>query len=97
MIYNILEICMLILFGLSWPFSLAKSIKEKSTKGKSPIFLSFVILGYIAGIFAKLLNPNYMASFSTNWYVLCFYILNTCMVTADLIMFFINKHREHSH
>ena len=33
-----LESLMLILFGISWPFSIAKSYKSRTNKGKSIVF-----------------------------------------------------------
>ena len=86
------EILMLISFGFSWPFNLAKSIKTKSTKGKSPIFLGLIIFGYIAGIISKFVNPNF--DMGSKWYVLFFYFLNLIMVAADLVAYFINKANE---
>ena len=44
---KIFEVAMLVLFGISWPFNLVKSIRSKSTKGKSLIFLILVDVGYI--------------------------------------------------
>lgn len=64
------EILMLIAFGASWPLTVIKSLKTKSTKGKSALFLMLIIFGYLCGITAKLINPVYMASFSSKCYVL---------------------------
>lgn len=89
-----LEIIMIVSFGASWPFNVAKSIKTRSTKGKSLLFLCLIDLGYVAGIVSKLTNQSYMAQFSEKWYVLFFYVLNLIMVTCDLILYFVNKRRE---
>jgi hypothetical protein len=88
---EILEVVMLICFGLSWPINAYKSWKARTAKGKSPAFLCLIIFGYIAGITAKFLNESYMASISTKWYVLFFYFLNMLMVSADLCIYFRNK------
>jgi hypothetical protein len=88
---EILEVVMLICFGLSWPINAYKSWKARTAKGKSPAFLCLIIFGYIAGIAAKFLNESYMASISTKWYVLFFYFLNLLMVSADLCIYFRNK------
>ena len=37
------EAGMLICFGASWPFAVAKTYKSKSVKGKSRLFLSLII------------------------------------------------------
>ena len=55
---EILEIAMIICFGLSWPVNVYKSYKARTTKGKSILFLCFIFIGYIAGILSKLLNKN---------------------------------------
>lgn len=91
---EILEIIMIVSFGASWPFNVLKSVKTKSTKGKSLLFLCLITFGYIAGIMSKLLNEAYMANFSSKWYVLFFYALNFIMVSTDLILYFINRSRE---
>lgn len=88
---EILEIIMVLSFGASWPFSVIRSYRSRSTKGKSIVFLCLIIFGYMAGIAAKLTNETYMASFSQKWYVLVFYIINLLMVSADLMIYFRNR------
>lgn len=85
---SILEAIMLICFGAAWPFSIVKSIKSKSTNGKSLLFLIVLILGYIAGIANKLLNNNDI--------VLYLYILNLLMVSMDAILWVRNKKIENT-
>ena len=91
---ELLEIIMIVSFGASWPFNVIKSIKTKSTKGKSLLFLCLIFFGYIAGIASKFMNADYMAHFASKWYVLFFYILNLVMVGADLVLYYINRRRE---
>lgn len=81
---EILEVIMIVSFGASWPLNVIKSYKARTTKGKSLAFLCLIVFGYIAGITSKLINEAYMASFSTKWYVLFFYVLNLIMVATDL-------------
>ena len=88
---EIAEVIMILCFGASWPFNVIKSYKARTAKGKSPVFLCLIILGYIAGITSKFLNEAYMASFSEKWYVLFFYFLNLLMVSADLALYFRNR------
>lgn len=88
---EILEVVMIVSFGLSWPMNVIKSWKSRTAKGKSIIFLCFIFFGYIAGITSKLINEAYMASFSSKWYVLIFYILNLLMVGADLLLYIRNR------
>ena len=91
---ELLEITMIVCFGISWPLNVLKSIKAKTAKGKSLFFLIMIFVGYIAGITSKFLNESYMAQFSEKWYVLFFYILNLLMVSADMLMYFINLRRD---
>jgi hypothetical protein len=87
---EILEITMIISFGISWPVNVMKSYKSRSTKGKSLLFLCLIFFGYIAGITSKLVNADYMASFASKWYVLFFYVLNFLMVGTDMVLYFRN-------
>ena len=88
---EILEIVMILCFGASWPFNVAKSYRARTAKGKSLLFLILFEVGYIAGIAAKLANPVYMAAFGEKWYVLFFYVLNFTMVGGDVVLYFRNK------
>ncbi|MBQ3108640.1 MAG: hypothetical protein IJC67_03400 [Clostridia bacterium] len=88
---EIFEIIMVVSFGASWPFNVAKSIKSRSAKGKSLGFLLLIFFGYIAGIISKFMNDAYMAQFSQKWYVLIFYFLNLTMVGMDIILYFRNR------
>lgn len=79
---ELLEIIMIVSFGLSWPMNVMKSYKARTTKGKSLAFLILILFGYIAGIASKLINPQ-----GFKWYVLFFYVLNFVMVACDLLMY----------
>ena len=83
---SIFEIAMLVCFGFAWPFSIYKSIRSRSTNGKSVYFLSIVLVGYAAGILHKIIyNPDL---------VIVFYMLNFLMVTIDIILFLRNLRLE---
>lgn len=84
---EILEVIMIVSFGLSWPLNVIKSYKARTTKGKSLAFLLLIFFGYIAGITSKFVNVDYMANFAEKWYVLVFYVLNLIMVGTDLVMY----------
>ena len=92
MVATILEATMLILFGVSWPFNLIKSIRSKTTKGKSLLFLALIDLGYVAGITSKFFSTTFV--WQTDWWVFAIYVINFSFVTADLIVYFINRARE---
>lgn len=84
---EICELIMLICFGISWPISVFKSIKSKSTKGKSPVFIVAIIIGYIAGITGKIVSGKIN-------YVFILYCINLAVVTLDLFIFIANKKHE---
>lgn len=92
LIATILEAIMVVLFGCSWPFNVYKSIKSKTTKGKSLLFLVLIDVGYVAGIASKIVSPTF--NWNTMWWVFAFYILNFVMVSIDLVLYFINLHNE---
>lgn len=83
---SIYEIIMLICFGAAWPFSIYKSLKSKSTKGKSSLFMIVLIIGYVFGILNKLLVKCD--------YVIYLYIIDAVMVGIDLILFYKNRALE---
>ena len=93
---ELLEMIMLICFGLSWPMNVVKSYKARSTKGKSLMFLLMIITGYIAGITSKFMNPAFMSSLEEKWFVLFVYFLNLFMVVLDLGLYFRNMRLMHS-
>ncbi len=88
---EILEIIMIVSFGVSWPMNVIKSYRARTTKGKSLAFMLLILFGYVAGITSKFVNEAYMASFAQKWYVLVFYILNFVMVSVDLALYVRNR------
>ena len=87
---EILEIIMVVSFGISWPINVMKSYKARTTKGKSLAFLLLILFGYVAGITSKFVNEAYMAAFAEKWYVLIFYMINFIMVSVDVVIYFRN-------
>ncbi|MGI6668231.1 MAG: hypothetical protein ACOX4M_01935 [Acetivibrionales bacterium] len=80
---ELFEAGMVICFGVSWPLSIMKSWRARTSKGKSLIFLLFIWAGYICGIISKLLADNIT-------YVFVFYVINLVMVSCDVILYFRN-------
>lgn len=80
---HICEILMLVLFGASWPFNIAKSIRSRTAKGKSLIFEALIICGYLCGLAAKIYiwRQTGVLAYST-W----FYIADIAMVATDLAL-----------
>jgi hypothetical protein len=81
---QIMEMLMLICFGISWPVNILKSYRARTTRGKSILFLFFVLIGYYCGIAAKFFS-------GTINYVLVFYIINSIMVAIDIFLYFRNR------
>ena len=92
MVAKVLEAIMIILFGISWPFNLFKSIKTRSAKGKSILFLVLIDLGYIAGITSKFFSETFV--WSTDWWIFMIYCINLSFVSADLVMYFVNMSKD---
>ena len=84
---EIFESVMLICFGLSWPMSVVKNIRAHSAKAMSLPFILLIIVGYIAGITAKICSGNYS-------YVLLIYVLNLAFVATNLVVYFINRRSD---
>ncbi len=72
---SIFEALMLLCFGFAWPISIYKSIKSRTSKGKSLTFLIILLVGYIFGIINKFINGLD--------YVVYFYVLNLVLVSVD--------------
>lgn len=81
---EILETIMLICFGLSWPMSVVRNIRAKTAKNMSLGFIILIMSGYVAGIFSKVISGNYS-------YVLAVYIFNLLAVSANFVVYFINR------
>ena len=86
---EILEIIMVVSFGISWPLNVIKSYQARSIKGKSLWFLVLIFFGYVCGIASKLTADSY------KWYVLFFYVLNFVMVGIDLLLYWRNYRLEY--
>ena len=85
------EIGMILAFGISWPINLIKAWRARTTRGTSILFLGLIFFGYVAGIIAKFVNPDYMANFSQRWYVLIVYFFNLIMVALNIVVYFMNR------
>ncbi|HOZ47134.1 MAG TPA: hypothetical protein PLO37_01980 [Candidatus Hydrogenedentes bacterium] len=77
---SLFEALMLICFGISWPISIAKSIRTKVVVGKSPLFMAILCAGYSSGLVHKIL-------YSRDW-IICLYALNLVMVAIDLALYY---------
>ena len=87
---EVFESVMLICFGLSWPMSVIKNIRAHTAKSMSLPFILLIIIGYIAGITAKICAGNYS-------YVLVIYALNLAFVATNLVVYFVNLRNDRRH
>ncbi len=79
--FSIWEVLFLLCFAISWPVSIAKSLRTKVVIGKSPLFMSLIVLGYIFGIIHKVLYSHDI--------VIWLYVFNALLVTTDLVLYFV--------
>ncbi|MDR1051970.1 MAG: hypothetical protein LBP95_13070 [Deltaproteobacteria bacterium] len=78
---NILESLMLVSFGLAWPANIMNTLRVKSSRSRTPVFLIIVETGYVFGLSAKFASGNVN-------YVAFFYVLNMAMVGFDLFLYY---------
>ena len=81
---HLLETALLICFGLSWPFNIAKSVRSRTAKGKSVVFEILIITGYLCGLIGKFILGDLS-------YVVIFYIADILMVSVDLVLTLRNR------
>ena len=84
MFSELLEVGMVLSFGIAWPASIMKSLRTRTSRGKSLQFLLIVFFGYACGIGSKLVSDNLN-------YVVIFYIVNFVMVGFDTVLYFRNQ------
>ena len=82
-ISSLFEALMLVCFGFSWPLNVIKAYKARTAKGSSLPFIVLIIVGYLAGITAKIMNHQLN-------YVLAVYFINLAIVTSNLVVYFRN-------
>ena len=76
---HLLETVMLLCFGLSWPFNIAKSLRSRTAKGKSLQFEVLVVVGYLFGLAGKFVSGDVT-------YVVAVYVLDLVMVSIDIVL-----------
>ena len=86
---DILEMIMMICFGLSWPINIRKAWLARTTKGVSVVFYSLIVFGYMVGLLSKYIKLK--NGIHTPLYVWFFYILNMLMVMVGIIIYFRNQ------
>ena len=81
---QVFEGLMHVCFGFSWPISILRMLRVRCADGKSALFVLLVLLGYLAGIVAKLVR----AADGQTWpeTVVLLYVLNLVFVSVDLAL-----------
>ncbi|MEI7900957.1 MAG: hypothetical protein WCK89_11955 [bacterium] len=83
--FPVYEAIMLLCFGVAWPFSILRSWRARTSKGKSAPFLFVILVGYAAGILNKVTLGQHRDP------VLGLYVLNLLMVSLDTALYFRNR------
>lgn len=81
MIPQLLEFAMLFAFGFSWPFAIMRTYRAKRVDGKSPAFMVIVLVGYMCGILAHLVE-------GTKLWLIFVYLVDMALVSTDLALYF---------
>ena len=81
------EAGMLLCFGASWPAAVLKTYRTKNVEGKSLLFLSLILLGYICGMINKVLYFGYD-------FVFWLYVINFLLVFCDFVLYFRYKKKN---
>ncbi len=92
---NLLEVFMVICFGVSWPVNIARAWRARSTKGSSLLFYCLIWVGYLFGIASKVLKAQ--AGVPTPFYVWFFYVLNLMMISVGIAVYFRNRRLDRLH
>lgn len=87
MVAELLELAMLVAFGLSWPFAILRTYRAKRVDGKSPQFMFIVIFGYLCGIAAHLVE-------GTKLWLCLVYLVDILLVSTDLMLYFVYSRRN---
>ena len=69
---------MLVCFGVSWPMSVLKLLRAKTSAGKSFFFLWLVFIGYVCGIMHKVFYDMNI--------VIALYVFNLTVVGIDIAL-----------
>jgi hypothetical protein len=84
---SLLELAMIVSFGVAWPINIYKTITTKGKLTKSLLFSSIIMLGYIFGITHKII-------YNLDWVIVA-YIINLIMVLADTLLYYkLNNERK---
>ena len=80
---SVFETIMLVCFGLSWPINVVKAYNARTAKATSLPFILLILIGYIAGITAKIVSDQMN-------YVFIVYLINLAIVMLNILVYFRN-------
>lgn len=80
------EIVMLICFCVSWPVSIAKMLKTKSSEGKSIVFSALIFAGYVCGVIQKLILGNIVEPLEIIAFSM--YFVNLAFIFIDSVLYY---------
>lgn len=86
---DVLEVLMIVCFGLSWPLNIYKAWKARTAKGSSLLFYTLIWVGYLFGVSSKIVKIS--TGIHVPLYALLIYICNVAMTTAGILIYFRNK------
>ena len=81
---QMLEGGMLICFGISWPVDILKTWRAKRTEGKSLLFMTLILTGYLLGLSAKLVRAAQAGEAPE--LITGLYVLNALFIAADIAL-----------
>ena len=82
---NVLDAAMMVCFGLSWPFAIAKLVRARKVHGMSLWFLVLVNIGYLAGIAGKFVRAHETHTWPS-WPTVI-YATNAALVAVVIVLY----------
>jgi len=87
---EVFEAGMLLCFGFAWPIDILRTLRTKRVVGKSVLFMSIILAGYLAGMAAKLIRAYVHGAWPE--LVTGLYLLNAALIGVDIALCF--RYRE---
>lgn len=83
---QVFEAGMLVCFGIAWPVDIVRTLRTRRVAGKSPLFMAIILLGYVAGLTAKLVRAG--AEGARPELVTGLYGLNAVLILVDIGLYY---------
>ncbi len=80
---TLLEVAMLICFGIAWPLANLRMLRSGRAEGKGAVFTVIILCGYVAGALAKLALAAHGQTLPPVFWL---YVLNTVSVGSNLLL-----------